>query len=201
MAYYINILDELIKSGSFYWFCALTGTGIILIQFILNILGVADQDSFDLGDAASDTIHDASQDNVDARRFKWLSMQTVSGFLMMFGWTAITCHSQFGLMTTATIGISLSVGALAAFIIRTIFRLAKKLRSSGSIFRIENAIGKEGYIYQAIPKGGMGKVSVSLHDFTHEINATSHHPEDLSSFVRVKIVEKSDDHTVVVAPL
>lgn len=201
MTYYIDILNELIKSGSVFWFCALTGSGMILIQFILNILGVADQDSFDMGDAASDITHDASQDKVDARRFKWLSMQTVSGFLMMFGWTAITCQSQFGLVTTVTLGISLLVGTLAAFIIRTIFRLAKKLRSSGSIYRIEDAIGKEGYVYQSIPKGGMGKVSVSIHDFTHEINATSHHPEDLSSFIRVKIVEKSDDYTVVVAPL
>jgi hypothetical protein len=90
---------------------------------------------------------------------------------------------------------------LAALIIRSILKLAKKLSSSGSVYRIEEAIGKEGYVYLCIPKGGKGKISVSLQNFTHEIDAISHHAEDLPSFMRVKIIEKCDDTTVIVAPL
>jgi hypothetical protein len=100
-----------------------------------------------------------------------------------------------------TIGISLAAGLFAALTIRSILKLMGKFRSSGTIYRIEDAIGKEGYVYQCIPKGGRGRISVSLHHFTHEIDAISHHHEDLSSFMRVKIIEKSDDSTVVVIPI
>jgi len=203
MFYFINYFYELIKSGSVFWFCALAGSSMCLIQFIINIfgIGIGDHDSCDTRDVPSDTIHDGGQDSADARKFKWLSMQTITGFLMMFGWTAITCQNEFGLQDSVTIGISLASGTFAALIIRFIFKLAQKLRSSGSVYRIEDAIGKEGYVYQCIPKGGKGKVSMSLQNFTHEIDAISHHYEDLPSFMRVKIIEKSDDNTVVVTPL
>lgn len=196
MFYYINYFNELIKSGSIFWFCALTGSGMFFIQFIINIFGVTDQESFETGDTT-----DSSGDSLDARKFKWFSIQAITGFLMMFGWTAITCQSEFGLQSTSTICISIAAGILAALIIRSIFIFAKRLQSSGSIFRIEDAIGKEAYVYQAIPKKGIGKITISLQHLTHEIDAVSHHSEELSSFTRVKIIEKKDDNTVVVAPL
>lgn len=201
MFYYINYFNELIKSGSIFWFCALSGSGMFLIQFIINIFGVSDHDSFDTSDVTSDNIDDSGRDFADAKKFKWLSMQTITGFLMMFGWAAITCQSEFGLQNTITIVISLAAGIFAAIIIRSIFNLAKRLRSSGSIYRIEDAIGKEAYVYQRIPKGGVGKISMTLQYFTHEIDAISHHTEELPSFIRVKIIEKSDDNTVIVTPL
>lgn len=193
MFYYIN---ELIKSGSIFWFCALAGSGMFFIQFIINIFGGNDKDNFDAHE-----IPDTNTDSADVRKFKWLSLQAITGFLMMFGWTAITCQNEFGLKNISTIGIAVASGVLAALIIRSIFKYAKKLQSSGSIFRIEDAIGKEAYVYQSIPKNGTGKISISLQNFTHEIDAISYNCEALSSFSRVKIIKKQDDHTVVVALL
>jgi len=194
--YYINYFNELIKSDSVFWFCALTGSGMFFIQFLINIFGGADQDNFDPGDTT-----DASNDSADARKFKWFSMQAITGFLMMFGWTGFTCRSEFDLENIPTIGISIASGILTALIIRSIFKYAKKLQSSGNSYRIEDAIGKEGYVYQSIPKDGIGKISISLQDFTHEIDAVSQNSEELSSFTLVKIIEKKDDNTVVVALL
>ena len=94
---YIDYYNDLIKSDSIYWFCALSGSGMFLIQFIINIFGFTDQDNFDVVDAT-----DASSDFSDAKKFKWVSMQAITGFLMMFGWTAITCQSEFGLPNTPT---------------------------------------------------------------------------------------------------
>lgn len=196
MYYYINYFNELLRSGSVFWFSALAGTGIFIIQFIINIFGGADQDNFDSGDST-----DANSDFADARKFKWLSMQAITGFFMMFGWTAITCQSEFGLQNTPTIAISLASGFLTAFIIRSIFKFAKKLQSSGTSYRIEDAVGKEAYVYQSIPKDGVGKITISLQHFTHEIDAISHDSEEVSSFTRVKIIKKKDDNTVVVALL
>lgn len=193
MSYYIEYLNELIKEGSIYWFCALLGSGMFFIQFIINLFGGADQDSIGLDDAT-----DAS---LDAKNFKWFSLQAVTGFLMMFGWTAITCQTEFGLQTLSTVVISVGTGIFAALIIRSIFKFAKKLQSSGSIYRIEDAIGKEAYVYQSIPIDGVGKISISLQNFTHEIDAISLSSEQIPSFTRVKIIEKKDDHTVVVTLL
>jgi len=151
MYYYIDYFNELIRSGTIFWFCALAGSGMFLIQFITNIFGVVDHDNFDVSEAVSDNVHDTSHDSSDIRKFKWFSMQTITGFLMMFGWTAITCQSEFRLQTISTIGISLAAGLFAAFIIHSILKLAKKLHSSGSTYRIEDAIGKEAYVYQSIP--------------------------------------------------
>lgn len=201
MIYYINYIEELIRSGSVFWFCALSGSGMFLIQFIINVFGMGDHDNFDTSDVSSDSIHEGGQDSQDAKKFKWLSLQTITGFLMVFGWTAITCQNEFGLQDFITIGISLTSGVFTALIIRLIFKLAKKLRSSGSVYRIEDAIGKEGYVYHCIPKGGRGKISISLQNFTHEIDAISHHPEEIPSFIRIKIIDKSDENTVVVTPL
>lgn len=195
----ICYLNEWMKSGSVFWFCALLGSGIFLIQWVLHSFGAGTQNDVDFGDVSS--VQQSSQDSLDIKNFKWVSTQTITGFLMMFGWTAITCQEQFGLETWMTVGVSLGSGVFAAFMIHFVFKLAKHLRSPGSVYRLEDAIGKEGYVYQCIPKGGQGKVSISLHNLTYEIDAVSHQDEDLPSFVRVKIIEKSDDTTVVVAPL
>lgn len=200
MFYYINYFNELIKSGSVFWFCALLGTGMFFIQFIINIFGSANQEDFDVGDF-TDTSSNTTDHAADARKFKWLSMQAFTGFLMMFGWTALTCQFEFGLTIIPTLGISLAAGVFAAFIIRSIFKLAKKLQSTGTAYRIEDALGKEGYVYHAIPKNGTGKVSLSLQNLTHEIDAVSHNSAELASFTRVKIIEIKDSRTVVVTPI
>ncbi|MFI5342705.1 MAG: hypothetical protein ACHQUC_00620 [Chlamydiales bacterium] len=198
MFYCINYFNELIKSGSFFWFCALVGSGICLIQIIVNIFGVSDIDHFDAADGVAS---DVASNSSDIRKFKWFSMQTITGFLMMFGWTAITCQNEFGLQNSATIGISIAVGLFSAYTICLIFRMAKKLHSAGNTYRIEEAIGKEAYVYQVIPQDGIGKISISLQGITHEIDAISHNSEELISFTRVKIIEKKDSSTLVVAQL
>ena len=70
----VHYFMNLIKSGSVFWFCALAGTGMFLIQFLINVFGMSEHDSFDSSDVSSDSAADGSQDSADARKFKWLSM-------------------------------------------------------------------------------------------------------------------------------
>lgn len=178
-------MNILVNSGSVFWFCALAGSGLFFIQLMINLFGMGDADS------GSD----------DIRHFKWLSIQAVTGFLMIFGWTAITCQNEFDQALLPTVAISLVAGLIAALIIHFLIQFTKRLQSSGSIYRIEEAIGKEAYVYQCIPKGGLGKITVSLQHLTHEIDAISDQDADLKSFSRVKIIKKADDNTVVVTPI
>ncbi len=173
---------------SIFWISALAGTGLLVIQTLLSLLGTDHND-------------DSSTGESDDGSFRWLSKQAVAGFMMMFGWVGLSCIKEFSLSGTVTTLISIAAGLITFFITGLIFRLARRLRSSGTVFSIDEAIGKEAEIYQKIPKGEAGKVTVSLQNLTHEIDAISLSKEELASFTKVHIIKKANDHTVVVAPV
>lgn len=169
----------LFDHDSLFWFCALAGSGLCLIQFLLSIFGADD----DLG------------------KFKWMSKQAVIGFLMMFGWVGLTCKKELDCSGIESAGFGLIGGIVAILMTGFIFKMAAKLKSSGTVFNIEETLGKQATVYQSIPKGGCGKVTVSLHDFTHELEAISTHEEDIPSFIEVQITKIENATTVVVSPI
>lgn len=174
-------------SNSFYWFCALTGSGMFLIQFCLNLIGFGDQEHI-IGDEGI----------ADAGSFKWLSRQAITGFLMMFGWSGLTCQKEFQLESLPTMVIALLSGAVAVFASGFIFKIARKLHSSGTVFKIEDTIGQEAVVYQRIPRDGIGTISVCIEEFVREVDACSHNHLEVPAFARVKIIKKANDKTVVV---
>ncbi|NGX38350.1 MAG: hypothetical protein K1000chlam2_01523 [Chlamydiae bacterium] len=179
------MLGNIVVKDSFFWFCALSGTGLFIILFISFLVGAGND-----GDADD---HDGE--------FRWLSKQAFTGFLMMFGWVGLTCRNQFGLGGIGTSIFSLAAGFVSMFVTGLIFKGALKLKSTGTVFRIEDAIGKQATVYQEISPNGIGKISVILNDLTHEIDAVTSHPEVLQSFTEVQIINQADDKTVVVVPI
>lgn len=186
MSDFINSLQTALSKDTFFWFCALAGSGMFIIQFFLTLFGMG---------------HDTDDGHFDAQNFKWLTKQTMTGFLMFFGWVGLTCKKEFALSSPASAAWAAAGGLVAVFATAFIFKMAKKLRSAGSVFRIEDAIGKEAFVYQRIPKDGLGKISVSLHHHTHEIDAISMTHEEISSFTQVQIVKNMDDRIVAVVPI
>jgi hypothetical protein len=186
-------LDKLIFlfiDNTIFTFSAYAGSGILLIQFLLNLFGSANTLDLNEGDSVG-----------DEKKFKYLSLQTVGGFLMMFGWSAITCQKEFSLSIPSTIFASLFIGLCSVFIINLIFKIAKKFHSPGNTCTLDDVIGKEAFVYQRIAKNGVGKISISFQHLTCEIDAVSHRQEDIASFTRVQILKKKDDTTVVVIPI
>jgi len=174
-----------LSSDSVFWFSALAGTGLSAIQLLLNLLG----GGFDGAEASED---------FELGKFKWLSKQAITGFLMMFGWVGLTCKKELLFSLPLTILCALAAGCLSVFILGYIFQFAKKLRSPGSVFCVEDAIGKDATVYQRISKGGSGKITVLLHNISYEIEAIS--TEEIPSFTQVQIVQKIDDKIVLVIP-
>jgi hypothetical protein len=166
-----------------FWFCALAGSGMFILQFFLVFLGGGEDG--DLSDG----------------HFKWLSKQAVSGFLMMFGWVGLACRMELGLGTIASTSGAAAAGLLAMFVSGAIFKTARKLKSTGTVFRIEEAVGKEATVYQRIPSIGAGKISLSLQGIGHEIDAVSIQGEEIDSFTQVEIVKIIDERTVAVISL
>lgn len=180
-------MTDLFRTDTIFWFCAMAGTGLFVIQLMLTLLG-------------GDHSHEVDEGGFDTVKFKWLSKQALTGFLMMFGWAGLTCRKEFALSNATAALIGSGAGLICMFLTAVIFNASKKLRSPGNVFRIEELIGKEATIYQRIPKDGTGKITVSLHELTHEIDAISHNREELASFTQVQIIKKADEKTVVVVP-
>lgn len=186
MASFFSHLQNLIEQDPLFWFCALSGSLLFVIQFLLSFLGVGD----DMEDSAGDSV-----------KLQWLSKQAVTGFLMLFGWVGLTCKKEFHLLMWSSLAIASLAGLFAILVTALLFRAVKKLRTPGTVFRIEDAIGKEALIYQRIPKGGVGKISLTLNDLLYEIDALSHQDEELSSFTKVQVLNISDEKTVIVIPI
>ena len=179
-----NLMD-LINQDHLFWFCALSGSGMFIIQFLLSLLGNADHEVL-------------NSTEIDTVQVKWLSKQAITGFFMMFGWAALTCQNQFNLPRSATLAIALAAGTVTILVTGFLFKMARKLHSSGTVFTLEDAVGKEAVVYQRIPKGGIGKISISLHHMTHEIDAASLNDEELPSFALVRVINKTNDNTLIV---
>lgn len=186
---FLENLIYLLDDATIFTFCAYIGTGILVIQLILSFFGLSDNEN------------DGDIEVSEERKFKCLSLQTIGGFLMMFGWTAITCQKEFNFQLPFSILLSTVVGFCAVFIINLIFKLARKFHSPGDTCSLDDVIGQEALVYQRIPKDGMGKISITFKHLTCEINAISHTREELQSFTRVQILKKKDDATVVVIPI
>jgi len=172
------------EKETIFWFCALSGSGLFIIQFLLNMMGM-----------------DSEGEEHSIQDFKWLSKQAITGFLMMFGWSGLAARKEFALSLPISILIATVIGLITMLITAWIFHLARKLKSTGTVFKLEEAIGKEATIYQRIPKGGSGKISLSMQDMTREIDAISLNGEEIDSFSQVQIIRKADEQTVVVTPI
>src|SRR5688572_12333178 len=98
-------------SMSFYWFCALTGTAMFVIQFCLNLMGLSEYEGFD------------EEGIAESGNFKWLSRQALTGFLMMFGWSALTCQKEFNMESAPTIWIAILSGMVTILATGFIFRV------------------------------------------------------------------------------
>lgn len=176
----LQTIFDILGSNPLFWLCALTGTGLFAVQFLLTLLG-------------SDALGDD-----DAMQMQWLSKQTITGFLMMFGWIGLTCKKELCYSMPVTISIALAGGVASIFLIAYLFKAAKKLKSEGAVFRLDDAIGKEATVYHRIPRNGSGKITLSLYNLSYEIDAISHDAEEIPSFTQVQIVKKVDDKTVIV---
>ena len=89
-----------------FWSCALGGTVFFTVRLILMLVGGDMDGSMDGidGDMDGDTHSDAA--------FELISVNTLTAFIMMFGWAGLTAYKQFGLsvMVSTVIAIVKSHG-------------------------------------------------------------------------------------------
>ena len=165
-----------------YLFCAIFGTTIFAIQFILTLVGFghggedADGDGIpdDLeGGDASDIGHvDASQAS-DVLHVNFFSLKSIMAFIAFYGWGGL-CFKHLG---WGGFAIALLSGIIMMVIISVLIALLLKMQQSGNITP-KDYIGKSGSVYLSIPanRAPGGKATVKLDACTREIDAVSDEP-------------------------
>jgi hypothetical protein len=181
----VKLLNAFFITNTVFWFCASLGGALFLIQLLLMVIGLE-----------GDHTHSA----LEAGRFGWLLKQKLTGFLMMFGLSALACKYQFFLSNTLAYTIGIFSGSVAAFVIGWIFQIAARLQSSGATFHISQALEKDGIVYQRIPQNSVGKISISVYNLTYELDAVAEDSKEIPSFTSVRVIKIKDEKTVVVKP-
>lgn len=143
--------------------------------------------------------HDHHQgDSTDA--FKVLSIQTIAGFVMGFGWGGLGAYRGLDWPVATSFLCAIGGGVLIVWILAMLFKSIGLLSASGNI-RIQEAVGCTGSVYAGIPArgAGRGKVRLVVNDRARIYNAVSS-GEELPRHARIKVVTVNRDNTVTVAP-
>ncbi len=168
----------------FYIGCALFGGVMFVLQSILMLLGINGSDSHTgLADA------DVS--------FKFLSLQGLTAFFMLFGLVAFTLSRQHGASHLVSVGGGAVAGLFATWSIGRLFMLMKRLQADGTE-RIENAVGQEGTVYLTIRAGQSGQVQISFQNRLRTLGAISEDGGEIVTGTRVKVVKIAGGNTLSV---
>ncbi len=178
-------MSDYLFNGALPWFTipALIGTGIFGLFIILMLVGGLDIDADADFDADVDADGDASADS-----FKLLSIQSISAFLMGFGWGGFAAYKTFA---NENFSIALAVGAICGVGIAWLLVLGLKalyqLESSGNV-SVKDAVGLEGEVYVRVPAmgEGSGKVRVVIDERQRIYNAVTE-GEEISRSSRVVV--------------
>jgi hypothetical protein len=170
---------------------ALIGTTLFLLRVLTTFWG----GMFEADDAHN---FDAIDDHHLVPPFKFITLHSLSGFLMMFGFSGLACITQLDLSRPQAVGWAFLMGLIVMALTSVIVRGFLRLQAQGAVFSIEKTIGLVGTVYQTIPERGQGKIQVIVGGITRELLAQSHYQECIDSFSTVKIVRVIDYQTVEV---
>ena len=169
--------------------CAVLGGTIFAILFIMQFfIGGGDLDT-DVGG------HHADLTGADVS-FKFLSMQGITAFLMMFG-LAGRAFLEGETLPALSFAGAVAIGLGAVWVIGRIFHFMKKLQSSGTV-DMGKAVGQRGSVYLTIPADGIGKVQVAVNNRLGVFNAVTEHGRALATGTSIKVTRVMEDHTFVV---
>lgn len=189
-----------------YFWAALIGCTLLVIQVILQVIGLggehdmdstspdADFDSSDVGD------HDPAHGTEGNIFFGILSFKTLVAFAGIFGLTGLSLLKS-ELTQSSRIGAAVLAGLAAMVAVAYMMRALYNLGSSGSVV-IRNAIGHQADVYLRIPASGegRGKVTVEIQGRTVELPAVTD-GDAIATGQVVKVIEVLSGETVKVAPV
>jgi hypothetical protein len=190
----INFLQT--STDTIFWASAVLGTVFFLLRILMSLLGGGFfEDDIDL-----DGLQEGHEHHSGAL-FKFLTMHSLSGFLMMFGWSGLACAVQFKMVGGYSFLIALACGITMLIITALIMRTALLFEAPGARFSTKKTLGVTGMVYQRIPAEGQGKIHITVNGVTRELLAQSYHKKIIESFTLIKVVNVIDHEIVEVIEL
>jgi len=175
--------------------CAIFGSTIIVLQFVLMLIGIGHHDA-DLGGDYDSGGHDLGHhdgngepdgNTIDADHdhhvghshsltnwlFGILTFRSLVTFMAFFGLIGMAALSA-ELTTIQCLALATAAGIGSVFLMQQVFRGISRLHADGTA-RIDHAIGLPGTVYLGIPGEGRGwgKVHLMLQNRTMEYEATT----------------------------
>jgi len=175
-----------------FWITALFGTVFFLLKTLLSFTGLVSEE-MDQSNVEPDAL-DHGSDNA----FKIVSVHSLTGFLMMFGWVGLACLVQYQFSPLFSVFGALIAGLFMMIVTAYIFKFSALLASPGSTFDTEDLVGRSANVYQKIPADGSGKIHIAVDGTLREVNAVSDKKETIPSFTEVKVVKALNQSTVSV---
>lgn len=182
---------------SAFMLCALVGTLFFALRAAMMVFagfGAADVEELDPTEAPS---HHSGQLEDSDPAFKLFSINSLTGFFMMFGWIGLAAHKQFHLGAGVSVLLAFAAGLLTMAVTGLLFKAVLGLQTTGSRFDASKAVGLSAAVYARIPAGGRGQIRVSHEGLTRTLDALSEEGE-IESFVNVVVLKAMDSKTVVV---
>ncbi|MCO6432545.1 MAG: hypothetical protein J5J00_16955 [Deltaproteobacteria bacterium] len=179
-----------------FWVCAIAGTSFFALKVLTSLMAGIGHDLDADFDAAPEVAHDGIESSDAA--FKAISITSLTGFFMMFGWVGLASYEQAQLGSVLSLFAATAAGAVTMYVTALIFQAATKLSSAGARFDINATVGKSASVYQKIPANGRGRIQMQVADVTHEIDAISENLTEIESFAAVEVVRVVNSDTVSV---
>ncbi len=186
--------------SSVYWFCAILGSTLVLLQFCATLFGLGG------GDLDADGIPDSLDGDLggdgDASGvpfLKALSIRTATAGVAFFGLGGLAGEAaNWGKVATAALAVGLGIAAICG--VYFLLRLLARFGEDGSI-REATAVGATGTVYLRIPpkRSGRGKVVVSHQGRSMEYAAETDDENELATGTPIVVAKFVAPSTALVA--
>jgi len=194
---------------------AILGGAIFLVRLVLFFIGMGhhgmDTDAGVGGDIGHDVGHmgdvgqDVSADHGDLHghaddtesSFKFMSLQSITAFFMMFGLVGLALSRQSKWPTTLSVFGAVAAGFFSVWVMGKLLSAMARLQSEGTL-DIRNAIGQEGTVYLKIPAAGKGVVQITVQDTLRELTAVSQDKTEIKTGERVVVEDVTGGNILVV---
>ena len=193
------------EHGVYFW-TALVGCTLLVIQVILQVVGLGGEADADVGadtdmDLHTDAeVHDPAHGTAGNVFFGFLSLKALVSFTGIFGLTGLSLEDA-GYTGFHRMALSLLAGVVAMIVVGYMMRALHHLSSSGTIV-LRNAVGHEAQVYLRIPAHGegQGKVTIELQGRSVELQAITD-GADIPTGRVVKVIGVLAGETLKVVPL
>lgn len=189
-----------------FFFCAIIGSALIVLQFLATLLGIdgADMEASDVSGTSVDGDMDSAVASGTDGGFdflKALSFRSLSAGVAFWGFGGLIAES-FGVGPLTTIGVAVVCGIAAIVAVFYLLRMLSSFNHNGSI-RVDSTVDSIGSVYLSVParRGGVGKVIVTQQERSMEYDALTDEEEDLKVGTPIVVVSLLSASQVLVAKI